>query len=846
MDKRLASVLFCVLLPVLALNMGTPTRAGAQTCHPDGDINQDGSVTAADALRVFQQVRGAADPPLNTCELRIADVYPEPSAPDGNITAADALCIFRRSQDLPSCLDAASVTDTTPPSFSGIVSLVSTNTDEIHLTWSPAVDDVSAASDITYEVHRSRAQDFSPTVATLGATVVGETSGILEGLQADTLYNVLVVARDEAGNTTSERDYGSVVTAAIATEVNPDQPFLTAEDLGLGVPVIDANTYTFEKTAATAAPQVGEIILGPTGDGVNAYFRRVESVTETRTSIIVETSEASITEVIPQGSLNASLVLDQPGVESTRPGRSGGGEGGLNQLDIAPAVPVPLGKGLFTLDAVGMFGMDVDFNPQFQQNLRWERGARLQGDITVGGSLTLSAFADIEAMAAVSDERVIELVAVSRRRHLLMGGVPFVLEVTLKVSARVSAEVMAAVTATAEMTSTSSVFFSFYYDAQTNRWQLDRSTDLGDPVVTTSLDITGSATAAIHLIPEVKATFGPGLGIFGRGRERVAVMYPIGTATLSLEPVLRGVLTVSNMQDEDLAAFEGRDSRLTQFDVLAGVECYTARLDIGHLGFPLYPLSGPSRLCGPPDLPELAEQYGLPTVQGTQVLQTPGTSNSVRLVADVADGVRNEYEPESGEWIVFPLGYNDAGEFPPYVLRGHDVRFTWNDPSKKHKAFFTGHGQLGEEARQYSSEVLIGEKTVEILSASCVFLFHAFKDPVIDIYKATIRGRASGPVGTVVFAHIGGRGQVNTAINIRGCSAGDWGTHDAMFVCQRRPGDAESTMFTITLELRDAAGSHTVKAHAADIIYQGEQGPEGFIPLHFSPGPVSSHPVVCQ
>ena len=76
--------------------------------QPDGDVDQNGSVTAADALLAFQQALSLAD--LSVCQLSIADVFPQPSTPDGNITASDALCIFQKALALPSCLD------TLPPS----------------------------------------------------------------------------------------------------------------------------------------------------------------------------------------------------------------------------------------------------------------------------------------------------------------------------------------------------------------------------------------------------------------------------------------------------------------------------------------------------------------------------------------------------------------------------------------------------------------------------------------------------------------------------------------------------------------------------------------------------------
>ena len=94
------------LFPILLLMVGLalPTLSDAQqTCLPDGDVDQNGSVTAADALLAFQQALGLAQ--LSACQQTIADVSPEPAEPDGSITASDALCIFQKALGLPSCLD---------------------------------------------------------------------------------------------------------------------------------------------------------------------------------------------------------------------------------------------------------------------------------------------------------------------------------------------------------------------------------------------------------------------------------------------------------------------------------------------------------------------------------------------------------------------------------------------------------------------------------------------------------------------------------------------------------------------------------------------------------------------
>ena len=112
--RRALPILFLFVLIIMSL----PTFTGAQSvCPPDGDVDQNGGVTAADALLVFQQALGLAD--LSACQRSIADVFPQPSAPDGSITASDALCIFQKALGLPSCLDTLPSSNQPPVVDSG-------------------------------------------------------------------------------------------------------------------------------------------------------------------------------------------------------------------------------------------------------------------------------------------------------------------------------------------------------------------------------------------------------------------------------------------------------------------------------------------------------------------------------------------------------------------------------------------------------------------------------------------------------------------------------------------------------------------------------------------------------
>ena len=111
---RIALLLVLVTLIITVM----PAASGAQpACQPDGDVDQNGSLTAADALLAFRQALGLSQ--LRACQQTIADVSPEPADPDGSITASDALCIFQKALGLPSCLDALPASNLPPVADAG-------------------------------------------------------------------------------------------------------------------------------------------------------------------------------------------------------------------------------------------------------------------------------------------------------------------------------------------------------------------------------------------------------------------------------------------------------------------------------------------------------------------------------------------------------------------------------------------------------------------------------------------------------------------------------------------------------------------------------------------------------
>jgi chitodextrinase len=106
--------------------------------------------------------------------------------------------------------------DTTPPTFTGIGTLVAKSTTSLEATWTAASDAVTTAASLTYNVYVATSagqQAFgTPTVF-----VTGALSATLSGLNPSATYHVVARARDLAGN----EDKNTVEKSA-ATLTPPD------------------------------------------------------------------------------------------------------------------------------------------------------------------------------------------------------------------------------------------------------------------------------------------------------------------------------------------------------------------------------------------------------------------------------------------------------------------------------------------------------------------------------------------------------------------------------------------------------------------------------------------------
>ena len=120
-------------------------------------------------------------------------------------TTAGSLC----------CPGGAVPVDTTPPTFTGSPTVAPVYADtvassgQLKVTWSDAVDAVSPASDIRYEICWGACAPFSA----MFTTAYGANTYTISGLSSNVSHTVYVRAQDFAGNTETGTHSGSAKTA---------------------------------------------------------------------------------------------------------------------------------------------------------------------------------------------------------------------------------------------------------------------------------------------------------------------------------------------------------------------------------------------------------------------------------------------------------------------------------------------------------------------------------------------------------------------------------------------------------------------------------------------------------
>ncbi|MDM8566841.1 fibronectin type III domain-containing protein [Candidatus Halobeggiatoa sp. HSG11] len=116
------------------------------------------------------------------------------------------------------------------PVFPGINEIIPTNTDTVDITWESATDDLTQADNILYKIYLSKEANFTPNQVTRHLSILGENAAEITGLETGTTYYILIIAMDNDGNQSVERDYRWTTTFfATPSELENDDSLIIAK-----------------------------------------------------------------------------------------------------------------------------------------------------------------------------------------------------------------------------------------------------------------------------------------------------------------------------------------------------------------------------------------------------------------------------------------------------------------------------------------------------------------------------------------------------------------------------------------------------------------------------------------
>jgi uncharacterized protein (TIGR02145 family) len=576
--------------------------------------------------------------------------------------------------------------------------------DSVSIAWMAPASALSIYD--TYEIHMETTDQFSPTYATLMQSVSGDLQAEISGLNAGTTYYVLIIAVSQSGMTFPAQGYWPVTTNAVATQLNPDIDLVDALEAGLGMPQVTGDEYVYEKSGDIQVPAAGSFIVGE--DQESGYLRKVVSVTETGSEIIIETEQGTLSEAVTTGRVSSNVRLFSPErvqsgqnqletIQTTKadgsPYYSMAWKNKLLKVEeqISPRFEPSYREGYRQIklirdndeDQRGAYSetelnnqitleASLEFEPELRTDLQWHTEYVVWPVVDQGEVIALGTFrADINARyefdAAYnwgSPDTPNEELLWKRTwtSFYSAGGVPVFQEITLTLTSQAWAKASAEIDATASAFAQTVLEVGVRYNPDTKEWEPVAGTDF-DSGLTATLNAEGTVEGEVRLVPNVEVKF-----------------YKVVAADLSIEPYSHGLINYTvnaSLSGPTIAQFNN-------FDYLLGLDCnmHLTLWPIFNDKNPLYEAQLYSNVWPLFDLPQLD-------------INTSQAANDYVLTADIRDGTNNAFIPDSIKWEVYdPNGDRSPLNFGAYDGSGSAV-FT-PDSAGTYLILLSGYGQLGK------------------------------------------------------------------------------------------------------------------------------------------------------
>ena len=542
------------------------------------------------------------------------------------------------------------------PSAPYVTLLVGSSVDSLFLTWSPSEDDTTLADQMSYDIHLSTEAGFEPGPSTLTSTLVGAHETTLTGLSADTLYYAGIVATNQSGISSLQFHPASTRTPARPLVFNPSVPLENAADLNLGEPTIEGNTYTYTSTGSSTLPTAGAILIGENAN--SGYMRKVVSATTEGDTIVVETTDAALSEAITEGAINSRMTL--------------------NNLDEALTSEIESSTQSNTRalslsnNTTTKFDSLISFAPDFDVHLDWSGTTINSGKVMVKGLLNIQTDSLFSYLDSLSLEENIPFPLLNRNYVVQydVDSLEVIQEVGFKVNAMITIAAEREIKAEVHTNELRWLDFGFTYDNQRREWVFHPSDTTGVGTVVASLPLGSNLTAELRLIPSFFIRFnGEAL------------------TNISLESYVESFIKERPIHEFGIITrVTPRSALLTDFDVHLGLECHAdLSLDLllsEHQFFT-------AQLCD-----SKRKRFSLPKL----TLEQTETASGYELTAIVTDGINNPFNPTSVKWEIASGEKVDIIVDPFNPMRAR-INKKLNETTV---IIFSGYGTLGEEARQFA------------------------------------------------------------------------------------------------------------------------------------------------
>ncbi len=634
-----------------------------------------------------------------------------------------------------------------PPNFEGIVQLIPLNSTTLSIAWLEASDNITSADMLEYQIHISESENFEPDADTLKQSITGELQSQINALGSGKNYYVLITVSDEDGNISRARDYCFITMPSKDMVLSSATKLNIAEELNLGVPVINNNTYTFTKSQNSILPTDIAILIGNDGNAdaygnEGGYLRKVVSVSETSDKIIVETTDGSLSEAVEQGSLrslNVAFDLDESGdpkaslhsskssISHSRHFTDSSGSqisqaAWKNRLLSADQIKYCYDDGEIAVTPMNdrtiqispsknkssrdkdfkkidaevtqevTWGLDAEFEPQLVSYAEWGDGIMPdKAEVTAKGSLNLTALVEYHFSAAATYYPEPKLILEKTYRSTyVVGTVPVYQEITLSLKAGVEAKAQASINATAEGKASTTVQIGVKYE--NGDWKPVYGAEFAKEV-TVNLNAQGKVTGSVRLIPEIKITF-----------------YKAAYGSLSVQPYIRSEISNEAVANANLLTGHGYGlSQPTAFDVALGIECFaSAGLDAIIKDIKLL---DNVMVCGAEpegfalNIPEIM-LFSLPKIDLNVEAGQDGQTE-INLKAAIENGANNSFNKDSLKWEIIPEVEVENQKIELVQEGKYSATATFCPPETgEYTIFVSGYGILGEAARKFAVQTI--------------------------------------------------------------------------------------------------------------------------------------------